>query len=1257
MYIKQITISGFKSYRDATIAGPFSPGHNVVVGRNGSGKSNFFDAVRFVLSDTFSSLRAEERVALLHEGAGASVLSAYVEMLFDNSDGRLPSDRDVVALRRMVGLKKDEYVLDRKNVTRTEVFNLLESAGFSRSNPYYIVQQGKVAALCGMTDRQRLDLLKEVAGTRVYDERREESLKIMDETDQRREKITEVVNFIESRLAELESEKEELKAFQKYDKERKALQYTIHILELEEAKATLDSLDGAHTEQRSRGEQLNSRLMELRVELGAAENEAKNIAPQIRTVQDERNSCDTQRKAAIEKIAKLQVNVAEATQAADQTREMVASTRTEMAEIQQQIRERNYALEPLDVQFQQVKQNESAVTQRMKQIDRELLALRVKANRLNQFADSQQRDNHLRRNIREARKRLTTFNAQITSATREVDRLQLSVERNEEKLSTKRQEAETLKHNMGDFSDLDALRAQRDDMHTQRKDLWRKNSEVQARVRELQSRVHKMEGRKRSVLGGGAYEAIRAVMRFSEQDPHQFGPDRVFGPLVDLIDVDPKFASAADVTAGSTLTHVVVDTDGTAARLVTLMQQRRAGRVTFIPLNRLERNLPPPPTASREAIPLVSKIKCDPRFNAAVQQVFSRTLVTRTVAIATELSHDHGVDCVTLDGDQVNKRGAMTGGFLDIGRSRILAASVLREARKELDETTPQIDQLKQQEEEMHAQMSHVLGEVQRREGTQRSANSTLARINEEISQLERYIATDKTNIPRAHERVAEGQQSIAVTNKSIEDMEQEMGTPMSSGLTPEEEAQMDSLKQQGEDLRGQLASLVPHRTALEKQVVSLRADLKNNLEKREARLKRQIAEAGVEGDDGTVDGEEVERRALLALQRQTQLLEKAEHDLEVIKHELKQKDAELTAKKREYGRLNALVEQQRDEESNILKTLDDDQQLVEKQYNLRAVQTQRKNDAEKHIRELGSLPADFDKYRGQSIGALMKKLKRTNENLNKYSHVNKKALEQFVNFTEQRDALAKRREELDSGAEAIRSLIESLDLRKDEDIMRTFKGVSKYFSEVFSELVPGGRASLVMLKSSSSNNNDDGENNAGGGNRRTPGRRRGGGSTGRKSGSRQQEAINGDEIEVEADDSTVMRIEYSGVAMKVAFSRTGEAYLLQQLSGGQKSIVALALIFAIQRLDPAPFYLFDEIDANLDATHRQAVANIIRKQASHGGTQFITTTFRPELVNAGDMWYGVTHKKKVSSVQEVDRDVALTFITDEPAPTTRRRR
>jgi structural maintenance of chromosome 3 (chondroitin sulfate proteoglycan 6) len=148
MYIKTLTIQGFKSYRDQTNIEPFSPRHNVVVGRNGSGKSNFFAAIRFVLSDAYTSMSKEERQALLHEGVSVtSTLSAYVEIIFDNSDNRFPTNHDEVILRRTIGVKKDEYSLDKKSASKADVMSLLESAGFSKSNPYYIVPQGRVRRL------------------------------------------------------------------------------------------------------------------------------------------------------------------------------------------------------------------------------------------------------------------------------------------------------------------------------------------------------------------------------------------------------------------------------------------------------------------------------------------------------------------------------------------------------------------------------------------------------------------------------------------------------------------------------------------------------------------------------------------------------------------------------------------------------------------------------------------------------------------------------------------------------------------------------------------------------------------------------------------------------------------------------------------------------------------------------------------------------------------------------------------------------
>eukprot|EP00171_Calliarthron_tuberculosum_P001146 IDg1146t1 len=535
MYIKQITISGFKSYRDAIAVGPYSPGHNVVVGRNGSGKSNFFDAVRFVLSDTFSSLRAEDRVALLHEGAGTSVMSAYVEMVFDNSDGRLPFDKDEVALRRMVGLKKDEYVLDRKNVTRTEVFNLLESAGFSRSNPYYIVQQGKVASLCAMTDRHRLELLQEVAGTRVYDERRLESLKIMEETDAKREKIAEVVAYIESRLAELETEKEELKAFQRLDKNRRALEYTIHVKDLEDATKQLDEIDNDRAEGASRGEDLHLSLNTVQARIASQERQLKATEADLEPLLEERTILDSERKSCVDKVAKLQVTMSEAEQIAANARESVEAARSELASVSELIKSKREELGPLQTEFSTVRQAEQTIRREISAAEEGALALRVKADRVNQFSSVKERDAHLRRELRTAKKNRDTFQSQLVNASKDIERLEEACVRNEARRFEKDAAIKELLETSGDGStNTTFLIKERDDLFEKRQENWRQESDLSSKIKVLRNGMGRLEANKRSVFGPNCFSAISAVMRFSYDDPSRFGPNRVFGPLVDL---------------------------------------------------------------------------------------------------------------------------------------------------------------------------------------------------------------------------------------------------------------------------------------------------------------------------------------------------------------------------------------------------------------------------------------------------------------------------------------------------------------------------------------------------------------------------------------------------------------------------------------------------------------------------------------------------------------------------------------------------
>ena len=401
MHIKQIVVEGFKCYKDRIAADPFSPKHNVVgaptrgptstaharfpppsvppgcvgpraaavaadrracvraVGANGAGKSNFFAAVNFVLSEG-APLRAEERKQLLHEGAGTHVMSAYVEIYFDNSDNRFPIEKDEVVLKRAIGLKKDEcarpprarpapppgasrgraarrYFLDRKHVTKNEVTNLLESAGFSRSNPYNVVPQGKVTMLTTMKDEQRLDLLKEVAGTRIYSDRRKESLGIMHETASRREKITEMLGYIEKRLHELDAEREELATYQALDKRRKVMEYTYYDKEQRKARSELDKMDARRAEEAERAGQQQSREEEAKGRVKEAERQLISLQSDLKMLLAECTSLNAEHKTLIEDAARMEMTVAQDAADGDSASAKRREVDEELAALSQQV--------------------------------------------------------------------------------------------------------------------------------------------------------------------------------------------------------------------------------------------------------------------------------------------------------------------------------------------------------------------------------------------------------------------------------------------------------------------------------------------------------------------------------------------------------------------------------------------------------------------------------------------------------------------------------------------------------------------------------------------------------------------------------------------------------------------------------------------------------------------------------------------------------------------------------------------------------
>ena len=1147
---------------------------------------------------------------MLHEGAGAHVLSAYVEVVLDNSDRRMPIDHDEVVIRRSIGLKKDEYFIDRKHVTKTEVSSLLETSGLSKANPYNIVPQGRVNALTTSKDSQRLDMLKEVAGVSTFDQRRAESMILMRETADKEAKIQDSIGYLDHRMNELKSEKEELVQAQSLEKKRKVLEYTYLEKELRRTKQELERMDTQRTET-SKSSANSSEAEEKLVEgVKEAEKKLKATKSELVVAQQEYQARAAEQKELLTSVAKLEMYVQQGKHDDKATAAERKAAEQELEEVTEQVAEveAKLAAGAADVAAKRAAADESA-----KEVDKaesSLQSLHSKQSRTQQFDSQEARDAHLGKEAKELKASLKKKEQQANLLEQELQGAQAKLSEREQKraegkqrLQERRREAEVAR------GECAKLRAQRDEATDQRKNLWRQEQELIASRKQVADDLDKAHRTLQHSMSQQQWEAVTAVKKFA-RDKKIKG---VYGLLIELFTVDQKFTTACEVHAGNQLFQFVVETDEIAQVLVKELQKTNAGRVTFMPLNRLKPGPDPEYPRSEDAIPMMSRLSYDPKYEKALKEVFRKGLIVRTLEVGAHFAKALQLDCVTIAGDQVSRKGAMTGGFLEMRRSRVGAqADILR--------LTAEANAIDAQQKEAVASLvaidqkvTRLLGDLQVQE---LAAQKALAAAELEAIDLPPLAASSSSSgasSSRAPHKASDAQKerahaallaAAAADRDRLTTIEAELGSPFTSDLTAAERAEVRALHERLRGLHKERDAAASHAAKAEAEAAALQHELSEHLRKRQEELQATLARLD-EDATARVSGERGD--AAVRLQESKTKLGNVEAAFAEAAEARESKRQGERALLSTCDELKAQLTAERARQAEDAKALD-------RMLSRRGLVAQKIHEYTASIRKLGAIPQDAldGMYASASAKTLLAELEKVTKELAKLGNVNKKALDQYASFSEERDRLIAQQEEMDTAREKIEELIEHLDQKKDEAIERTFKGVRLHFSEVFKELV-GGVGTLTMTT------NFDLPDSA---------------------------------------DARARVANYSGVAIQVRFPGGGDATSMAQLSGGQKTMVALCLIFAIQRCDPAPFYIFDEIDAALDATHRAALAKMIAEQSSdtdadgkqkeHGATQFITTTIRPELIRVSDQCYGVTHARKVSTIKAIEPSEALRIIAED---------
>lgn len=1178
MYIKQITLARFTSYRDRTVVDNFSQNLNVVVGRNGVGKSNFFTAIRFLLTDMYVS--ESERRALIHTSKNSSSMESYVEIVFDNSDGRFPIKSKTVVIRRVLSLNRDVYLINGRQVNKRGVFSRLETAGFARSNPFYIVPQGRITMITNATNAERLKLLLDVSGVSVYADRRASALRRLEDTHRKMDITGERLNHIQGRLVELENEIGDLEVYRKALTMKRTVEYVLLKQEADRLDSLIEEVLKKQKANRNKHEDYVKELSEWESKVTQIEHEIAETDRKLGNLEAERLDQESVLPQQISQNAKNDLTLLDSV-----NDNFAQSLETEREKLQTQIEELKTKTTLARAKFKSTDQQLTPLLQEYANQQTVQRSLSAKQSQLKLFENKDARNSFLETQRGRVQSELDALTFAVNKANEEIEKLKSSLDGNSD-YSEKEGRVKSLMAALSSVREERMNEKQRLlDLTTERNKCMYDQHEASVSHASFDKEASRLVESTQLPVSSEVFVGVNATRAIAAEIGVS---DKLYGTVVENLTVGADFAATVEQVGGASLFYMIVEDSDTAQALMKELIRRKAGTVTFMPLAQLGPYIRPDFSENDEAVPLVDYIKCDEKVLPAINILFGRTLVCKNLETAHRYSKQLGLPSITTNGDRVDPRGPISGGkeSRSIGStSGIKGLQQLRRLQEQRDGAflrskalSKRMDELRQLITNQHNVLNGINVRCEQLQVELEAATESLVAAETAQNQVLAQIESKKAECEKKAEE-------LPALKARLAELTYDISSEFNNELTAKEKAELESVEQALRAMEPRIESMQRMKSELEvniSQYEGFQSRASTRLKVLEARLnsiKDEKREFGQENNQYSEKEVEDARQKLLEMTKK----------IEECKFHSTALQTELT------GVIN-------DRDTAAQKVSHTEKESEKLQHRLMAFEELRQVNSRntKQIMQVAEDAFDED-FVKLPRDELMKRLQDSNDELRSCGNVNKKAVDQHEQYSVELSELRTRSLSLESDENAIRKLIEKIDGQKETTVMRTFNAVKKAFAETFRELVTGGSGRLELERSAS------------------------GGRT--------------------------FAEKYVGLSIDVSIE--GQDRRVSQLSGGQKTLCALALIFAIQRHDPAPFYIFDEIDANLDPHHRQAVAQMIARISESTRAQFICTTFRPELINRATKAYGVVFAHGKSDMREIDRQTALEFVETSGAPVT----
>lgn len=1177
MILKALEMQGFKSFPDKTVL-EFNKGITAVVGPNGSGKSNISDAVRWVLGEqSTKTLRGSKMEDVIFSGTDVRKAKGFAEVTLrlDNTDRSLNKDSDEVSVTRRYYRSGDsEYLVNGESARLRDVNELFMDTGLGRDG-YSIVGQGKIADMVSPKASERRDMLEEAAGISHFRYRRGDAIKRLAQAEENLVRLRDILSELESRVGPLKAQSEKAQKFIVLAGERKNLEIGIWL-------NTIDKTGEKMRDQEHKIEIAEASHKEAQDELSKIGEMIDKAADGTRDINIKLEEIRNSASGFEEKLSDIdsQIKVAEnSILHNNETIERINRDKAAENETEQNI---DAAVSAARECIQKAEEQIADATRQMDELSKQEETYRLSSS---EFSD---RAAALSGEISALSVRLADCRVTAETANSSIEEIRSRISAIDESMGTRKDDYDALLKRKADAEaslkeiqdEIVSVKNAIDGYTLRFENRGKKADSVKLAINEKQRELHKGQDRVRLLEDleknmEGYFGAVKAVMKESGRGALR----GIYGPVSQLITVKDKYSAAIETALGAAVQNIVVDNETDAKRAMGFLKEHRAGRATFLPITAIkgrvlsEQGLDDQYGFVSIASDLVSY---DNKYSEIIRWLLGRTAVAEDIdsAIAIAKKYSYRFRIVTLDGQVINAGGSMTGG------SRVQNAGILSRGN-EIERLKGSLASMQKELDGMLSDYKLLSEDASAAKAELEGAEGDLLRAKEENIRREGELKLASDKLSSVSSGVKELLEEKETLEKRIESV--------SSGAEAAR-SQIGELKETLENKEKELESITGDSKTLQKnreevaskaaeirlRIVSLQKDVEANTDEITRLKNRKTGHldrlSELDGEIREIEEKNDELRALTERLSADEKALKANHgDAQNQINELISQRDELEKQANDLRLHERAKSEERERLSGDIARLEERKIAMRNEYD--NLTSKLYDEYQLTRREAAALEIEIDDY---SLAA--KRLAELKSQIRALGSVNVSAIEEYKEVSERYEFLSGQINDVETSRAELNKMIDDLTGKMAEQFREQFNRINSCFGQTFIELFGGGKAELRL---------ED-----------------------------ERDVLGSDiEIKVQPPGKNVQNINL--------------------LSGGEKGLSAIALLFAILKVTPAPFCIFDEVEAALDDVNVSRYAQYVRRMTKN--TQFILITHRRGTMEEADVLYGVTMQEKgVSKLLEL---------------------